>query len=57
VLQLVAEGKSNAEAAASLGLSPRSVETYRGRLMQKLGIEDLPTLVKFAIRHGITPLG
>jgi DNA-binding NarL/FixJ family response regulator len=57
VLQLVAEGKSNAEAAAALGLSPRSVETYRGRLMQKLGIEDLPALVKFAIRHGITPLG
>jgi DNA-binding NarL/FixJ family response regulator len=57
VLQLVAEGKSNAEAAAVLGLSPRSVETYRGRLMHKLGIEDLPSLVKFAIRHGITPLG
>jgi DNA-binding CsgD family transcriptional regulator len=57
VLQLIAEGKSNAEAAAALGLSPRSVETYRGRLMQKLGIEDLPALVKFAIRHGITPLG
>lgn len=53
-LQLVAEGKSNAEAAAILHLSPRSVETYRWRLMQKLGIEDLPSLVKFAIRHGIT---
>ena len=57
VLQLIAEGRSNTEAAAILGLSPRSVETYRGRLMQKLGIDDLPTLVKFAIRHGITPLG
>jgi DNA-binding NarL/FixJ family response regulator len=56
VLQLVAEGKSNAEAAAVLGLSPRSVETYRGRLMQKLGIEDLPSLVKFAIRQGLTTL-
>jgi DNA-binding NarL/FixJ family response regulator len=57
VLRLVADGKSNAEAAAILGLSPRSVETYRARLMQKLGIEDLPTLVKFAIRHGMTTLG
>lgn len=56
VLQLIAEGKSNAEAAAILNLSPRSVETYRLRLMHKLGIEDLPSLVKFAIRHGITTL-
>jgi len=54
ILQLVAEGKSNAEAAEIMGLSPRTVETYRGRLMQKLHLEDLPSLVKFAIRHGIT---
>ena len=56
ILPLIVNGKSNAEAAAILGLSPRSVETYRLRLMQKLGIEDLPTLVKFAIRHGMTTL-
>jgi DNA-binding NarL/FixJ family response regulator len=56
ILRLIVDGKSNAEAAAILGLSPRSVETYRLRLMQKLGIEDLPTLVKFAIRHGMTTL-
>jgi len=56
VLPLIVNGKSNAEAAAILGLSPRSVETYRLRLMQKLGIEDLPTLVKFAIRQGMTTL-
>ena len=56
VVRLVAEGKSNAEAAATLGLSPRSVETYRLRLMQKLSLNDLPSLVKFAIRHGITTL-
>jgi DNA-binding NarL/FixJ family response regulator len=56
VLQLIVEGKSNAEAAEVLGLSPRSVETYRARLMHKLGIEDLPSLVKFAIRHGMTTL-
>jgi DNA-binding NarL/FixJ family response regulator len=57
VLGLIVEGKSNAEAAAVLHLSPRSVETYRARMMEKLGIEDLPALVKFAIRHGITSLG
>jgi len=54
ILQLVAEGNSNAEAAAILHLSPRSVETYRGRLMHKLSIGDQPSLVKFAIRHGLT---
>ena len=56
ILRLIVDGKSNAQAATSLSLSPRSVETYRLRLMQKLGIEDLPTLVKFAIRHGMTTL-
>lgn len=56
VLRLIVDGKSNAEAATILGLSPRSVETYRARLMHKLGIEDLPSLVKFAIRHGMTSL-
>ena len=56
ILQLVSEGKSNAEAAEIMGLSPRTVETYRGRLMQKLQLEDLPSLVKYAIRHGLTPL-
>jgi DNA-binding NarL/FixJ family response regulator len=56
ILRLVADGKSNPQVAAILNLSPRTVETYRLRLMRKLGIEDLPTLVKYAIRHGITPL-
>ena len=52
----MANGNSNAEAAQSLGLSPRTVETYRSRLMEKLQLDDLPALVKFAIRHGITTL-
>lgn len=56
VLQLVVEGKSNPEIAESLSLSVKSVETYRSRLMQKLGIYDLPSLVKFAIQHGLTPV-
>jgi DNA-binding CsgD family transcriptional regulator len=47
-------GRSNAETAAQLGLSPRTVETYRARLMDKLQLEDLPALVKYAIRHGVT---
>jgi DNA-binding CsgD family transcriptional regulator len=56
VLQLVVEGKSNVEIARILSLSPKTVETYRSRLMHKLGISDLPGLVKFAIQHGLTPL-
>lgn len=56
ILKLVAEGRSNARAADELRLSPRTVETYRLRLMRKLGVGDLASLVKYAIRHGIVPL-
>jgi DNA-binding CsgD family transcriptional regulator len=56
VLQLVVEGKSSAQIAEILFLSPKSVETYRSRLMKKLDIGDIPSLVKFAIQHGLTPL-
>lgn len=54
VLQLTVEGRTISQTAERLQLSPKSVETYRSRLMTKLGIEDLPALVKFAIRYGIT---
>ena len=56
ILQLVAEGKSSKEVAEILCLSTKTVETYRGRLMQKLKIRDLPSLVKFAIQHGLIEL-
>ena len=56
ILQLVVEGKSSIEIAQTLFISPKTVETYRSRLMQKLGISDLPGLIKFAIQHGITSL-
>lgn len=55
VLQLVVEGKSSAEIARIVHLSPKTVETYRSRLMKKLGVGDVPSLVKFAIQHGLTP--
>ena len=54
IVRLVADGKSNMEVGALLQLSPRTVETYRLRLMRKLAIENLPSLVKYAIRNGIT---
>ncbi len=55
VLQLVVEGKSSAEIAKVVFLSRKTVETYRSRLMKKLGVADVPALVKFAILHGIKP--
>lgn len=57
VLQLVVEGRSSAEIAALIHLSPKSVDTYRSRLMKKLDIADVTGLVKFAIQHGLTPPG
>jgi DNA-binding NarL/FixJ family response regulator len=56
VLQLVVEGRTSAEIAERIFLSPKTVETYRSRLMAKLGVADLPGLVKFAIQHGVTHL-
>lgn len=56
ILQLIVEGKTSAEVATQLLLSVKTVETYRSRLMHKLGIGDLPSLVKFAIQHGLTTL-
>jgi DNA-binding NarL/FixJ family response regulator len=56
VLRHTVQGRTIAQTAQRLGVSPKSVETYRSRLMTKLGIEDLPSLVKFAIRAGITSL-
>jgi len=56
VLQLVVEGKSNADIADILSLSIKTVETYRSRLMHKLDITNIPGLVKFAIQHGLIQL-
>ena len=54
IIRLITEGRSNTEVADLLHLSPRTVETYRARLMQKLQLEDLVALVKFAIRNGMS---
>jgi DNA-binding NarL/FixJ family response regulator len=56
VLQMLAEGHAIADIATRLSLSPKTVETYRARMMEKLEIRDFATLVKFAIQHGITSL-
>ncbi|MBK8935496.1 MAG: helix-turn-helix transcriptional regulator [Chloroflexi bacterium] len=56
IFRLVVEGKSSAEIAKMLFLSPKTVDTYRSRLMQKLGVSDLLSLFKFAVQHKLMPL-
>ncbi len=53
VLKLMAESHSTHAIALRLGLSPKTVETYRSRLMAKLELSDLAAVVRFAVRHGI----
>ena len=56
IIRLIAGGKSSVEAAELMHLSPRTVETYRSRLMEKLQLEDVVALVKFAIRNGMSSI-
>jgi DNA-binding NarL/FixJ family response regulator len=56
VLQMLAEGHRVAAIAKTLSLSPKTVETYRARMMEKLGIGDFASLVRFAIQQGVAPL-
>jgi DNA-binding NarL/FixJ family response regulator len=53
VLQLIAEAFSSAEIAGQLGLRPRTVETYRQNMMDKLKLHSVAALTAFAIKHGI----
>jgi two-component system, NarL family, response regulator NreC len=54
VLQLIAEGKSTKEVAAVLGISVKTAETHRTRIMEKLDIHETAGLVRYAIRRGLT---
>jgi len=57
VIRLLAEGKANKEIAVELGISIRTVETHRAKIMLKLGLHSLTELIHYAIRHKIfTPL-
>src|SRR5207245_1234575 len=52
ILHLIGEGESNVEIASGLGLSRRTVDTHRTRLMRKLGLHKTAALVRFAVREG-----
>jgi len=53
ILQLLAEGRSNREVGAHLGISVKTAETHRARVMRKLGVDSVAELVRYAIRNGV----
>ncbi len=56
ILQLVAEGNTNAQIAEKLKISPRTVEKHRANLMLKLGLTNQADVIRYAIQHGIVLL-
>jgi DNA-binding NarL/FixJ family response regulator len=55
IIRLLAEGKTNKEIAAQLGITVRTAETHRANIMLKLGLHSLAELIHYAMRHGIIP--
>jgi DNA-binding NarL/FixJ family response regulator len=53
VLQLIAEGKSTKDIASLLGISVKTADSHRSRLMQKLDIHEVASLVRYAVRKGL----
>jgi two-component system response regulator NreC len=53
VLQLIAEGRSTKDVASLLGISVKTAESHRTRLMQKLDIHETASLVRYAVRRGL----
>ncbi len=53
ILQLIAEGNATKEIASKLNVSIKTVETHRAKIMERLGIHNVPGLVRYAIRAGI----
>ena len=54
VFKRLVEGETAASIAHELELSPKTVDTYRRRLMRKLDVTSMPALVKLAVKHGVT---
>ena len=53
MLQLLAEGQANKEIATALGITTKTVETHRARIMAKLEMHSITELVRYAIRNRI----
>jgi DNA-binding CsgD family transcriptional regulator len=56
IAKLVVRGRSSTVIGQHLGLSPKTVDTYRSRLRRKIGAADTPGLVRWAIRRGLVDL-
>jgi DNA-binding NarL/FixJ family response regulator len=56
ILQLISEGNSTKKIAEVLFISPKTVESHRANIMEKLNIHNIPELTKYAIRAGLTSL-
>jgi DNA-binding NarL/FixJ family response regulator len=56
ILQLIAEGHSNKQIAKILKSSTKTIDSHRANIMSRLGIHNLPGLVRYAMRHGLVPL-
>lgn len=56
VLRLVIAGSSSKEIASRLRIATSTVDTYRGRIMEKFGVDSLAALIKFALENDISPL-
>jgi two-component system response regulator NreC len=54
VLQLIAEGKTNKEIATHLNLSVYTIDSHRGKIMEKLNLHSTGELVRFALKHGLS---
>ena len=53
ILTLIARGKSAKEIAAELGLSPKTVDVHRARIMERLRLNDIASLTRYAVRKGL----
>jgi DNA-binding CsgD family transcriptional regulator len=53
VLVLIAEGRSTKEAAAQLGISYKTADSHRSRILEKLGVHETASMVRYAIRSGL----
>jgi DNA-binding NarL/FixJ family response regulator len=53
ILQMAAEGLTSAAIAKRLSISPRTAELHRGRMMNKLGLDNQTELIRYALKRGI----
>jgi DNA-binding CsgD family transcriptional regulator len=52
-VRVIADGKSTKEAAASLGISYKTADSHRSRILEKLGVHETASMVRYAIRAGL----